>query len=482
MIEGATVAFACRPWPGNVNQEVVQNGHELLELTGLGERPGLGQADAQIDWLGTRPEQDASETETLATRWGGVDILVVDHYGIDSRWEKPVRSAFERIVVIDDLADRVHECDVLTDPTPLSFAAERYSRCVDSGTRLLLGARFALLRPDFARRHADQVHRDGRIRRILVAFGGVDIEGYSLRAIGAVRQALGPEIVIDVVVGSGCPHLGELEKLAEHDRNLRMRTDCKDVGALIASADLGVGAGGTMAWERACLGLPAIVAPIAANQLQVTRALGLSLCALEVPPGPSFGSAVVSVLATLAGQAALVCMLGANAAQLVDGRGAVRLARRILEAPIALRRATLVDSMPIWEWRNDPDVRRVSRNTEEIQRDTHELWFRSALQDPDVVILIADSKGRPVAVLRFDIRGSTAEVSIYLTPGNQGRGFGATVLRQCEQWLAMEKPKVKRLVAEVRTGNAASSGAFEAAGYCVDRLIYEREVGDGPGR
>ncbi len=477
---GGTVAFVCRPRPGNVSAEVAERGYTLLELPALAHDQDVSEPSASegLGWLGADPETDAAQTKMLVDEWGGASALVVDHYGIDWRWERALRSSVGKVLVIDDLADRRHECDILTDSLAVDNASDRYAHLVDSGTRLLLGPRFAVLRKEFLRQRASVPARDGHIKKILVTFGGVDEQGYAARAVRALRPILDDDVVIDVVVGAGGRHVVDVQKICAADPNVRVHIDCVNIAELMRSADLGIGGGGGTAWERACMGLPSIVAAIAPNQNGVARALSDALCGLLVSAGDDFDATLVSVVGVLLNQPALVKALGANGAQLVDGRGTERLVRELLMAAIRFRAASMQDMQAVWEWRNHLSVRKASMNTEKIPWSAHQTWYRTAIESPSVRLLIAENDAGPIGVVRFDLRAEVAEISIYLEPGSQGNGWGPRILSQAQAWLAQNEPKVERINATVRAHNPASSRAFESAGYRIRAHLYERELRD----
>lgn len=201
------------------------------------------------------------------------DLLVVDHYGLDAAYEKKARAWAKRIMVIDDLADRPHECDILLDQTYGRQAAD-YKIFVPPGCTVLVGADYALLRPGFAERRADSLRRrDGRLERVLVFISSLDARdgtSFVLEALNGLPFFLS----VDVVLGSGAENLSRVRQMAEKSRHdITIHTDIADMETLMKQADLAIGAGGTASWERCCLGLPALVIEIADNQALIAREL-----------------------------------------------------------------------------------------------------------------------------------------------------------------------------------------------------------------
>lgn len=474
--QGADVAFVCRAHPGNFNHEVISAGHALRELpppVPTSADPAEG-GSTYSRWLGSSPGADASETAACLEP-GDFEAIVVDHYAIGADWERRLRAAVRRIVVIDDLADRPHDCDVLVDSAPGADKAPRYERLAPAAAQLLIGPRYALLRREFARQPGASENPVGELRHVVVSFGGVDAHGYSLRAVEALRAAVGAEVAVDVIIGGTSPQLPRLRELVARDNALRIHVDAPNIAELMRQADLAVISAGVTAWECAALGLPAIATPIVPNQSEVARALADIPCALTASVA-QFDTDIARCAGVLAGQRGLRAAFARNARATVDGRGALRVARAILPPQITLRRALPADSRSIWEWRNDPLVRRHSRSSDAIAWDAHEDWFARTLGDSTRTLLVASSREQPVAVVRFDAQGPSAEISIYLTPGHHGRGIGPHVLTAAEHWLHEHVPAVCEVRAYVRAENEASSAAFTQAGYLREGLHFSRHL------
>lgn len=159
-------------------------------------------------WSGLPWVTDAEATSGFLARYP-TDWLVVDHYGLDARWERAAIPDSTRCLVIDDLADRPHIASQLVDSS-LGRQPEAYAEHVPVECELLLGPQYALLRPEFAASRAEVLPtRAARVlRHILIARGGVDLPNAS----GAVLEALGAlklpdQAHVTIVLGRMSPHL-----------------------------------------------------------------------------------------------------------------------------------------------------------------------------------------------------------------------------------------------------------------------------------
>lgn len=255
------------------------------------------------------------------------DILVVDHYGLGAAFERNARAWTKAVLAIDDLADRAHDCDLLLD-TGIGRAPGDYAGLVPAQCALLLGPDFALLRAPFRAARERCLPRERRAaRRLLVTLGGTDPKGLTLTVLDGIAQAkLGLDI--DVVLPARAPGFAAAQaKCAAVGARLHANAD--DLSGLMASADLCIGAGGTTAWERACLGLPTLMVEMAENQRGNIEHLTRAGAARAITPVTA--GAVARAVAALAADADALAAMSRAAAALCDGRGAERVADAILE-------------------------------------------------------------------------------------------------------------------------------------------------------
>lgn len=276
---GATVMFISRVLPGHLCDYIASNGFLVMQLRTDTDssRPQPGATPtfpAHAGWLGVEWTADVCDSRKAIAAFGGpIDWLVVDHYALDSRWESALRADTLRMMVIDDLADRIHDCDLLLDQNLYHDAEVRYAELVPPRSKILLGPRYALLRPEFAEaRHALKA-RNGAVRRILVFFGGVDASNETAKTIGALQELRLSGVEVDVVVGGTNPHHEEIRLLCANTAGFYFHCQASNMAELMAGADLAIGGSGSTCWERCCLGLPTIMLSLADNQTPIAAAL-----------------------------------------------------------------------------------------------------------------------------------------------------------------------------------------------------------------
>jgi UDP-2,4-diacetamido-2,4,6-trideoxy-beta-L-altropyranose hydrolase len=260
------------------------------------------------------------------------DAVVVDHYGLGGQQETLLRPGGARIVAIDDLAARRHDCDLLIDAT-LGRSSEAYAALIPAPASALTGPAYALLRPEYADGRGAALARRRPAappRRLLVSLGLMDFRGVTGRVMNLIRPAL-DELQVDIVVGSGASTVPWLRHVVDQDARLTLHVDTRDMAGLIAAADIGIGAGGSSTWERAALGLPSLSLILADNQQAVALELDRRGAAVAVETrGAGFAEALPQAFARLLGDGAFRTRLAETSAALCDGAGAARAADAIL--------------------------------------------------------------------------------------------------------------------------------------------------------
>lgn len=325
--------FLVRPHDGHLVEHIRERGHAVVLLP-LGHTGG-DEADPDgpphAEWLGGPWTGDAS-TSLAALKDAAPDWLVVDHYALDARWEALLAPACGRMLVIDDLADRPHACDMLLDQN-LGRCAADYAALLPAGCETLIGQRFALLRPEFrALRTASLARREAPLlRNILVSMGGIDKDDATSAVLDGIDAAgLPGSVAVTVVCGRDAPWLDRVRRRAAR---MRLPTEVlvgvSDMAERMLQADLAIGAAGGTAWERCCLGLPSIVVVLAENQRPGAEALAGAGAGWVIDDIVAVPRALPGLLAAAAAPATLA-QAARRAAGITDGRGAERVCERLL--------------------------------------------------------------------------------------------------------------------------------------------------------
>jgi UDP-2,4-diacetamido-2,4,6-trideoxy-beta-L-altropyranose hydrolase len=326
--------FICRPHPGHLGALIEQRGHTLHWLP-LMKTPAINPATtgpAHAHWLGTDAAIDAAQTASILQPLHP-DWLVVDHYALDATWQTSMRPLTRRILVIDDLADRPHVADLLLDQN-LGSTEAAYRPLVPPQCQLLVGARYALLRPEFAALRSICRQRRALSRpwsTLLVSMGGVDPDNLT----GAILDQLGElsfaaSLRVDVVLGSTAPWLNSLtDTLKKRPFQATLHAGTRHVARLMADVDLAIGAAGTTAWERCCLGLPTLLYVLADNQHSNGTALASAGAAVLINRASQID--LKHQLTQLRDHPEQCRLMSANAFAVTDGGGLARVVRHLAD-------------------------------------------------------------------------------------------------------------------------------------------------------
>ena len=431
--------------------------------------PALARAGFPVLPAGDNAEDDC--TIILSHCAGPADVLIIDSYALAAPYERAVARAAKRMMVIDDLADRPHLCDLLLD-TGFNRKASDYAGLVPATTTILVGSHYALLRPEFAALREESLVRrqkGGPVRRILVSLGLTDVGGITGK-VAETLLTLPLDAALDVVIGPSASSLPDLKQLAEQDSRLTLHIDPPDMARLMCDADLAIGAGGTTTWERCCLGLPTITLVLADNQRESATALAKANAIATLANQALDPESIKTCIANLLHDAERRSALTRTSSAICDGGGTKRVADAILmqtSDSIELRKATFEDSQHLWLWRNDDETRRNSKSHAPVSWDDHSRWFEQALRNPDRLILMMTINQTPVGMVRFDrdtALPDTLVVSIAVDQSQRGAGLGRRMLPQaCAKGLAAFGANI--LLAEIADFNRASQRIFEACGF-----------------
>lgn len=339
---GAWVHCVCRAHHGHQIQMLEAEGYSVSSLPKAPEQTAIDGDYAA--WLGVSQDQDADETLaalnalTKRGKQAEWDWLIVDHYGLDKVWECQMRSVIKRILVIDDLVNREHDCDVLLDQNFSRQPDQRYAKLLPKHAQALLGPDFALLHPQYAmtrqtlERCTAYLGVVNPLRRVLVFFGGTDPENLTGRCLEALSDPALSEIVVDIVVGANNPHKEALGWQAAARGATHLHEPRPHLADLMAVADLAIGAGGTTTWERCCLGLPSLVISIAENQRPACNALAAANIIEYLGHYKDVVTEdITRAIKQLVNDSARCQRLAKKSSALVDGLGAQRVVDAMLQ-------------------------------------------------------------------------------------------------------------------------------------------------------
>jgi UDP-2,4-diacetamido-2,4,6-trideoxy-beta-L-altropyranose hydrolase len=336
--KGADCQFICRAHEGNLIEFIRGKGYVAHSLPiapatdADSTAPCLDAPDlVHSHWLGATQAQDAAACAHILQELRP-DWLIVDHYALDSRWERALAPHYRKLMVIDDLADRPHTCDVLLDQT-FDREATDYCPLVSDTCHLLCGSQYALLRPEFATLRPYSLQRRAQpvLRELLITMGGVDKDNATGQVLQALRTcALPSDCRITVVMGATAPWLNVvLTQAQDMPWSTRVLVGVNDMAQLMADSDLAIGAAGATSWERCCLGVPTIMIVLAENQIKVAEGLESAGAARRVGLAQVDSRQLNELLVSLIDDSSQLLQMSACAAGVVDGTGVNSVMRQM---------------------------------------------------------------------------------------------------------------------------------------------------------
>jgi UDP-2,4-diacetamido-2,4,6-trideoxy-beta-L-altropyranose hydrolase len=472
---GAEIHFITRAHLGHMGDMLA---YENFQVTLLPQPSDTGITGTGYDsWLGVTQEEDAAQT-IIALGSKQSEWLVVDHYSLDRVWEARLRPHAQKLMVIDDLANRPHDCDLLLDQNFADGGQERYQGWVPSDCRLLLGPRYALLRPEYAEYRETIKPRTNTINRIMVYMGGSDhtnITGMVLAALSTEKLA---NIDVDVVIGSNFLHKDAVIAQTKARPRTLIYGSRPHLADLMAKADIAIGAGGATTWERLCMGLPSIVISIAENQNPACEALGASglIRFLGNVSTVDFKCVKNATLEAIA-EAGNFRAQRLRYQILVDGRGTNRVAEVLDPSPstkLNLRRATSNDALTYYMWLNDSEQKSDLTFENPIHYKNHSEWLDQKLKDRESHLFVLEAGNLPAGQIQFKWRCDEAVVEFSLDALVRGREWEKQLIKLGIEALETSKPKM--FSKQVRTEDYISGAPFIRMGLpgkAIDRLNEE---------
>ena len=258
------------------------------------------------------------------------NFLLIDHYDIGSNFESSLKNIFERIFVIDDLANRKHDCDLLIDQNYYRDLNQRYEKLIQNGTITLLGPKYAIIRPEFRKINKKTIKKNSQIKKILVSFGGSDPTNECKKVLDALCSIENSKFEIIVAAGIYNHKFEQLKKLYEKYSNIKIYRHVDELSRLMVNSDLFIGAGGTTTWERFYMGLPSIVTIISDDQKESIEFLSDMGHVINLGLAKNVTSKTY-VQTLQKPNSDLIYNMSLHNQKLVDGNGSNRIKKQIIE-------------------------------------------------------------------------------------------------------------------------------------------------------
>ena len=308
------VYFISKEIKGNIIKNIENNGYKVFTLD-----------SKAIKSPKHRWKIDAAKTTKIIQRFKNEkNLLLVDNYELSKMWETSLKPVVDKIIVIDDFSNRSHNCNLFIDQN-LHTKNKESNKKNSKNCKKLLGPKYALLRKEFVEGRRTVKRRSGKINRVLILFGGSDEKNQTLKVI---KKIVNEKINVDVIVGEPNKNKTKIKKICSRMENFTYYQQPKNIAKIMKKADLAIGAGGIITWERCCLGLPSIVAIVSKNQEDATNAVSKKGCLINLGRVEQLTSEdYLNAIRNL--NSRKLIRMHKKCLELVDGKGTERVAKQI---------------------------------------------------------------------------------------------------------------------------------------------------------
>ena len=445
---GASVTMLCGDIPTGLVQRLVDCGIDVHHLT-------CSRCD----------KSDAREALDTALQLNA-DWIVLDGYGFDRHYQQFISDSNAMLLMMDE--------DSVADPEFVDVILNQnvYATETSSESNFLAGCQYTLLRSEFLSQAASE-HKTIRqfARRIMVTLGGCDADNWTARVLRTLRFSGSDKLIVDVVLGAGYRHLEELLELKRAlPCSIRIHRNVDRMVDVMQRVDFAITAGGSTCYELARCGVPALAIPTADNQLPIVKAHAQHGTLAAFDPIGNEAECVGQLekqIKSLIRDPQRRASMSQAGRKLVDGKGAFRIARKMANWNLSFRQASLEDAELLLSWRNDPEVRSVSFNSDVMSPDTFGVWLQRLLDDQNRQLWIAESRnGQPIGKVEFDFQNpQQAVIELTLDHTRRGKGLGRAIIEKACKVAFDENPLMDSVVAQISPGNVASERAFRSVGF-----------------
>ena len=470
---GVDVKFICRRHKGNLIDKIRLSGFNVYELEVL-ENSEVDANLAHSHWLGATQEQDANDCNDML-KAEKTDWLIVDHYALDEQWQKSLKFYYKKIMVIDDLADRKHQCDILLDQT-FGRKHDNYASLVPKDCELLLGSQYAFLRPEFSKWRPHSLERRSKpeFKQLLINMGGVDIDNITEDIIDKLKEySLPSDINIIVIMGGSAPYIESVKsKVIKLSYKAEVKVDVDNMAEIMANSDIAIGAAGSTTWERCCLGLPTIQIVTAKNQQFSAKSLANKNIVKLVEE-------INKITHLLKNPAEWMKNTSSKSLEICDGTGTYKLFNKMTDYTIPLTELSEVtlcnyvnlnenDKMEVLKMRNHPQIRKWMHNQDNISGSTHHEFIKSLENKIDKRYFLVKQKKKIIGSINLseiDLPNSV-NFGIYANPFLQIKGAGKILELALSQYAFIEL-NVKKIKLEVYSDNERAINFYKKCGFNV---------------
>ncbi len=465
--QGGEVTFISNCASEAIRERIIQEGFQFIEVKTPHPQPD--DLSITLEYL----KRPSPFTLHLSPPW-----LVLDGYHFTPEYQKAIRDAGYRLLVIDDINHlSYYHADILLNQN--IHAPDLKYNC-DEDTALLLGTRYVLLRREFLEYRNFKRQIPDRAKNILVTFGGADPDNVTLKVIEALKLLDESDIAVKIVIGPANLHQHTLRtSIASAHFDAELLLNPPNMPELMSWSDLAISAAGSTCWELAFMGVPIIALILADNQEAIAEGITKEGLAVNLGWCKTFNMKIISQeINTLIQSKDRRLNMIHKGQTLINASSRNHLYERILAMSISIKPAKESDCELIWHWANDPDVRNSAFCSDMIPFEDHKKWFHSKINDPQSYQFVCyNGSNQPIGQIRFDeLSEREYDVDVSIDKRFRKRGYGAEMIKQAIRKL-LNVAVVDVIHSHVKFSNKASKYVFLKAGFIreKDTIIKKRE-------
>ena len=492
---GVEVSFICRKHEGNLIHEVKINGFNTYELE-LINNFELDSDLPHAHLLGSSQKKDAEDCINIL-KLNKTDWLIVDHYALDEKWEKKLKNYYKKLIIIDDLADRKHLCNILIDQT-LGRKKEDYTDLVPSDCQLLIGPNYALLRSEFAEMRNYSLKRRAipKFKNLLISMGGYDIDNMTLSVLRElINSKLPKDIIINIIMSKASMNYKKIKSISkELPYKVNILSDINNVSEILSNSDIAIGAAGASTWERCCVGLPTIQIAIAKNQEFLLKMLSIKNLVKTVEE-------MKDISYFLETRQEWMKRLSILSSKVCDGRGSINVYDVISNQKMILDKFGEIlifnyinlnddEKKIILKMRNHPNIKRWMYNQKNISVEEHFEFINKLRKDNNKNYFLIKQKEKVLGTINFIKNNykNSLNLGIYSNPLSKINNSGTILIIVASKY-AFEVIGVDKITLEVFSDNKKAINFYKKNGFheiqkkftsheiiCMEKKRYIKEL------
>jgi UDP-4-amino-4,6-dideoxy-N-acetyl-beta-L-altrosamine transaminase/UDP-2,4-diacetamido-2,4,6-trideoxy-beta-L-altropyranose hydrolase len=247
------IFFICKKFDGNLISNIKKK-YKVFELEVDDNILDINNLNS---WLGENWKIDVDKTINILKLFKKINLLIVDHYGINIEWEKNVYKHVDILVAIDDL-DKEHYVDIIQNQNKNKLLNN------NNFSLNLLGNDYFIINKDIANITPKEIKS---LKRINISLGGSDFTNETYKIIKVLYE-LNLNLVYDIIIGKANMNISNIQNFCKDKKNFNIYIDLdnKTFLNLMNEADLCIGGAGLTNFERCILNKPLLYLKIADNQ------------------------------------------------------------------------------------------------------------------------------------------------------------------------------------------------------------------------